>query len=129
MKFTQIKETCLYFEDLEASRHFYHDQLNLPIVSYVRQKHIFFRAGNSMLLCFNPQDSKSKQSPPGHYASGKYHFALEVAREDYENQKAEFINKGLNIIDQVIWKTGQESFYFEDPIGNVVEIVPEGIWD
>ncbi len=129
MKFTQIKETCLYFEDLEAARHFYHDQLNLPIVSYVAQKHIFFRAGNSMLLCFNPQDSKSKQSPPGHYASGKYHFALEVPREDYVNQKAEFISKGLNIIDQVIWKTGQESFYFEDPIGNVVEIVPEGIWD
>ena len=129
MKFTQIKETCLYFEELEAARQFYHDQLNLPIVSYVRKKHIFFRAGNSMLLCFNPQDSKSKHSPPGHYANGKYHFALEVAREDYENQKAEFINKGLNIIDQVIWKTGQESFYFEDPIGNVVEIVPEGIWD
>ena len=119
----------MYFEDLASARHFYHDKLNLPIVSDVENKHIFFRVGNSMLLCFNPQDSKQKERPPGHYASGKYHFALEVPREDYENQKAEFINKGLAIIDRVIWKTGQESFYFEDPIANVVEIVPEGIWD
>ena len=129
MKFKQIKETCLYFRDLEKAKHFYHELLDLPVISYSKDKHIFFRAGNSVLLCFNPDDSKLKKSPPGHYGEGKYHFALEVTKEEYEVQKMEFQNKGLSIIDKVVWETGQESFYFEDPEGNVVEIIPEGIWD
>jgi catechol-2,3-dioxygenase len=34
------------------------------------------------------------------------------------------------ITDTVIWKSGTESFYFEDPAGNVLEVVPDkGIWD
>lgn len=29
-RFTQVKETCLYFADLELARHFYHEKLGLP---------------------------------------------------------------------------------------------------
>lgn len=129
MNFRQIKETCIYFKDLETAKAFYHDVLELPIISYVKEKHIFFRAGNSVLLCFNPDDSRLKKSPPPHYANGKYHFAFEVTREEYEKHKQEIQLKGIAIIDKVIWETGQESFYFEDPEGNVLEIVPEGIWN
>jgi len=129
MNIRQIKETCLYFHDLEKAKAFYHELLELPIISYVREKHIFFQAGSSVLLCFNPDDSRIKKSPPGHYAEGKYHFAFEVAAEEYEKHKREILSKGINIIDKVIWETGQESFYFEDPEGHVLEIVPEGIWN
>jgi len=128
MNIRQIKETCLYFHDLEKAKAFYHDLLELSIISYVKEKHIFFRAGSSVLLCFNPDDSRVKKSPPGHYAEGKYHFAFEVAAEEYEKHKREILSKGIPIIDKVIWETGQESFYFEDPEGHVLEIVPEGIW-
>jgi catechol 2,3-dioxygenase-like lactoylglutathione lyase family enzyme len=129
MKFAQIKETCIYFRDLEMAREFYHTKLGLPIIGYVESKHIFFRAGSSVLLCFNPDDSKTKKSPPAHYADGKYHFAFEVAAEDYETQKKELADKGIVVTQQLKWNNGQESFYFEDPIGNVLEIVPAGIWD
>jgi catechol 2,3-dioxygenase-like lactoylglutathione lyase family enzyme len=129
MKFSQIKETCFYAHDLEKTKTFYHDQLELPVIDYVVDKHIFFRAGNSVLLCFNPEDSRNKKSPPPHYGSGKLHFAFEVPREDYENARQNISKKGIKIIDSVKWKNGQESFYFEDPIGNVLEIVPQGIWD
>jgi len=128
MTFTQIKETCIYFHDLEKAKDFYSGKLDLPIISYVRQKHIFFRVGSSVLLCFNPDDSAQKKSPPGHSGFGKYHFAFEVKREEYEVHKAKIRELGINIIDAVIWDTGQESFYFEDPEGHVLEIVPEGIW-
>ena len=107
---------------------FYHEKLELPILSYAKEKHIFFQAGLSVLLCFNPEDSKLKVSPPGHFGSGKYHFAFEVSRNDYETHKRKIAEKGIPIIDSIIWETGQESFYFEDPEGNAVEIVPEGIW-
>ena len=128
MNFRQIKETCIYFHDLEKAKEFYHTLLELPIISYIKEKHIFFRAGSSVLLCFNPDDSRIKKSPPAHFADGKYHFAFEVKKEEYEKHKQEILSKGISIIDKVIWETGQESFYFEDPVGNVLEIVPEGIW-
>lgn len=129
MEILKIKETCLYFRELDKARAFYHDILDFPIISEMPGKHIFFRVGTSVLLCFNPDDSKTKKSPPGHFGEGKYHLAFEVRRADYEMHKLEIQKKGFQITDKVIWGTGQESFYFEDPGHNVLEIVPEGIWD
>ena len=128
MNIIQIKETCLYFHDLEKARGFYHALLGLPVISYLPGKHIFFRAGTSVLLCFNPMDSRSKKSPPGHFGEGRLHFAFEVSPEEYGSHKLELMAKGIVLLDKVIWEAGQESFYFEDSEGNVVEIVPAGIW-
>lgn len=139
MNIRQIKETCIYTTDLEAAEVFYHGRLGLEVISHVKGKHIFFRAGNSVLLCFNPNDSREKKSPPPHYAHGRYHFAFEVAAEEYERHKAEIISKGIPIVDTVVWESGPrsaegsakatlESFYFEDGLGNILEIVPVGIW-
>lgn len=129
MKFLKIKETCLYVTDLEQARKFYADELELPMISYLEGKHLFFKAGLSVLLLFNPEDSKHKVSPPAHYGGGKQHFAFEVADKDYEGAKAWIKNKGITIIDEVTWAGGKKSFYFEDPAGNVLEIVPQtGIW-
>lgn len=119
----------MYFRNLEKAHDFYHGLLELPVISYLKNKHIFFRAGTSVLLCFNPEDSKVKKSPPPHYAEGKPHFALEVNAEDYEKTKASFQKLGIKITDVVVWKNGQESFYFEDPAGNIGEVVPAGIWN
>ena len=130
MNFTRIKETCLYVNDLERCKHFYHDTLGLDLISYIPGKHVFFNAGDSVLLCFNPEDSRTKKSPPAHYGGGKQHFAFEVRKSDYLEAKKEIIEKGITIIDEVIWESGEESFYFNDPEGNVLEIVPDrGIWE
>lgn len=130
MEFLKIKETCLYIHDLEKAKSFYHGELDLPIISYVEEKHLFLRAGQSVLLLFNPEDSRQKASPPPHYGGGKQHFAFEVSSADYDDAKAEIVRKGIEIIDEVTWKGGQKSFYFRDPEGNVLEILPgEGVWD
>ncbi|MBT1701070.1 VOC family protein [Fulvivirgaceae bacterium PWU4] len=130
MRYTKIKETCLYVHDLEKAKVFYHEVLELPLISYVPGKHLFLRAGSSVLLLFNPEDSKLKNSPPAHFGGGKQHFAFEVSKEDYAAAKAEIISKGVALIDEVTWKGGETSFYFNDPEGNVLEIVPDaGIWD
>lgn len=129
MKFSKIKETCLYVHDLEKAKAFYHGLLELPVINYVEGKHIFFRVGSSVLLCFDPADSKTKTSPPPHYAEGKQHFAFEVPMADYTDVKAEIVNKGIAIIDRVVWSTGRESFYFNDWEGNILEVLPDGIWD
>jgi len=125
----KIKETCLYIHDLEKAKSFYGDKLGLEIIHYLPERHIFFRAGASVLLCFNPEDSKTKASPPPHYAEGNQHFAFEVSKENYLKVKARFEELAIKITDTVNWKSGQESFYFKDPEDNVLEIVPVGIWD
>jgi len=130
MNVLKIKETCLYLKDLSKAKDFYNGVLGLPVIHFLEGKHIFFRTGQSVLLCFNPDDSAKKDSPPPHYGGGKQHFAFEVASAEYENVKAELKSKGVKITDTLIWKSGKESFYFEDPEGNVLEVVPDkGVWD
>lgn len=128
MNFIKIKETCLYVHDLDRIKKFYHEVLGLPIINHDPGKHIFFRLGSSVLLCFNPEDSKTKVTPPGHFGGGKQHVAFEV--DNYLKAKEEIRAKGITIIDEVTWKSGVESFYFEDPAGNILEILPDkGVWD
>lgn len=130
MRFLKIKETCLYIRDLEKAKSYYHGVLNLPVISHVSGKHLFLRVGSSVLLCFNPDDSRQKTSPPPHFATGKQHVAFEVSDSDYEVVLEEIEKKGIFITDRVTWPGGKQSFYFEDPEGNVLEILPQtGIWD
>jgi catechol 2,3-dioxygenase-like lactoylglutathione lyase family enzyme len=125
----KIKETCLYLHDLKKAKTFYHDKLGFEVIHYQPDKHIFFRVGASVLLCFNPSGSKLKISPPPHYAEGNQHFAFEVTKEDYYKCKDKILSLGIEIIDTVVWKSDQESFYFKDPENNVLEFVPEGVWN
>jgi len=129
MEIKAIKETCLYIEDVLMALSFYGKILEFPVISHVENKHVFFRVGNSVLLCFNPNDSKNKRHPPPHYAKGRQHIAFEVEPLRYLEIKALLQEKGVTIIDELIWGSGQESFYFEDPAGNLLEIVPAGIWE
>ena len=130
MEVIRIKETCLYIHDLENAKSFYQDILGLPVISYAEGKHLFLRAGQSVLLLFNPEDSKNKTSPPAHFGGGKQHFAFEVPERMYEASMREIVSKGIEIIEELTWKSGKKSFYFNDPEGNVLEILPEsGIWD
>jgi len=130
MNILGIKETCIYSNKLEEMKYFYHDLIGLPVIGYAEDNHIFFRAGSSVLLCFNPDQAALKISPPPHYGSGKLHFAFEVKTEDYFKIKEEISTKGIRITDEVTWKSGMKSFYFEDPAGNVLEIIPQhGLWD
>lgn len=130
MEFQKIKETCLYVSDLEKCRNFYEKTLGLKVIAYVEDKHLFLRVGASVLLLFNPDDSRTKTSPPAHYGGGKQHFAFEVKGDDYDKWKKKIADEGIPITDEITWRSGRKSFYFNDPEGNVLEILPEnGIWD
>lgn len=129
MKILKIKETCLYIRDLERAKIFYEQVLELPLISYLEDKHVFFKAGSSVLLLFNPEDSKNKISPPAHYGEGAQHFAFEVSTEEYSSAKEWILRKGVTITEEVTWPSGAKSFYFEDTEGNVLEILPDsGVW-
>ena len=127
MEFLKIREPCVYLKNLEEVKSFMKLYQGFRQFLTSKQTHLF-RVGESVLLFFNPDDSKTKVSPPAHYGGGKQHFAFEK-KEGYEKTKTE-IKTQAKIIDTVTWNDGVESFYFEDPAGNVLEIIPEkGIWD
>jgi catechol 2,3-dioxygenase-like lactoylglutathione lyase family enzyme len=129
MKIKQIKETCLYVQNLNKIQDFYHFKLGLPIISMVENRHIFFRAGTSVLLCFIPDTTKQEKNLPPHYAYGKQHIAFEVDQNDYHLWLEKLKKENVEILHQQSWKDNLQSFYFHDPEGHVLEIVPEGIWE
>ena len=129
MQFTQIKETCLYVTDLKTTRDFYAGLLGLEVISLAEGSHVFFRAGNSVLLCFLPEVSRAKQSPPPHYGSGKLHLAFEAPAGQYENYLQQIQDKGIGVYHHETWARGTRSFYFDDPDGHVLEVLEPGVWD
>ena len=127
--FPHIKETCLYITDLDRAEAFYHGKLKLPIVAKADGRHIFFRAGSSMLLCFIAESTKEETRFPAHYGGGKQHMGFGVPLADYEAWKAHFISLDIHITHEHTWRDGVKSFYFEDPDGNVLEVLPNELWD
>lgn len=129
MQFSQIKETCLYIKDLDKAQNFYHSLLGLPVISRVEGRHIFFRVGTSVLLCFVAEATKKEKELPPHFGEGDQHLALEVEAKDYDNVRQEFKGKGIDIIHEHKWSKGHRSFYFHDAENNVLEVVESGMWD
>ncbi|MGB1241640.1 MAG: VOC family protein [Chitinophagales bacterium] len=126
---SSIKETCLYVTDLERTKAFYHKKLGLPVIGFAEGRHVFFRAGTSVLLCFNPDDARQKTHLPPHYGSGNLHFAFEVSAEQYEAWKLKIEGLEIEIEQEVVWREEIKSFYFRDPDNHAVEIAMPGIWE
>lgn len=128
LKINSVKETCLYVKNLDQAKEFYHNILGFEVISFDEGRHVFFRAGSSVLLCFNPDLTKHEENLPPHYAEGKMHIAFDVEKDQYEQWKSLLIGKGVKITHVEPWGKKYESFYFEDPDGNVLEIVQNGMW-
>ena len=129
MNILSIKETCIYVKDLERTRDFYMNKLHLPLISFVKDRHVFFRAGSSVLLCFIADETRKEEVLPPHGAYGCIHFAFEVSKEEYSAALVQIKNAGIRILHQHSWKSGLRSFYFHDPDENLVEIIEQGLWE
>ncbi|MDQ3193310.1 MAG: VOC family protein [Bacteroidota bacterium] len=129
MKINQIKETCLYIENLEKTESFYNEIIGLKTHSKAEGKHVFFRAGESMLLCFLKGVTNKQSNLPPHFANGQIHYAFEVDVNEYENCKKKVLSFGIKIEHEQEWKNNLKSFYFRDPDMHLIEILQMGIWD
>jgi catechol-2,3-dioxygenase len=132
MKFTKIVETCIYSSELKEMKDFYINKLGLDFVSEENGRHVFLKAGKSMLLIFNPESTLNDSDSifPIHGAitpPSIVHFALEINRGDYEKWKDLLSKKQIDIEKEL--KIGNSrSIYFRDPSGNVVELITENAW-
>ena len=118
----------MYVKDLEKTYQFYHSKLGFPLISRVEGRHVFFNAGKSVLLCFIAEATAVDETLPPHHGSGNLHLAFEVEPSDYEPTKEKLVHLGIEITHEQTWKESLKSFYFNDPDGHVLEIVPIGLW-
>lgn len=129
MQFTQIKETCLYVKNLDETKKFYHEKLGLEVIDFVKDRHVFFRVGTSVLLCFIPESTQNEKLLPTHYAKGQIHLAFEVPKKNYESMKSKILSLNIAIEHEQRWQSHYRSFYFRDPDNHLLEIVQEGMWN
>lgn len=133
MKFEKIVETCIYSPDLKIMKDFYVDRLGLDLISEGERRHVFLKAGKSMLLVFNPENTSLADNStfPTHGACtppSSIHFALEIEQAGYEAAKNLLVQNKIAIEKEMSWGSGGKSIYFRDPAGNLLEIVTKGQW-
>ncbi|WP_299818869.1 VOC family protein [uncultured Pontibacter sp.] len=129
MKIKKIKETCLYVENLQNSKEFYNGKLGLEVIGEVKDRHVFFRAGESVLLCFISEASGKGGNLPPHYGTGQLHLAFEVSKTDYPAWAEKIKSAGITLEQEYDWGGGYLSFYFRDPDKHLLEVVMEGMWE
>jgi catechol 2,3-dioxygenase-like lactoylglutathione lyase family enzyme len=129
MNVARIKETCIYVTDLQAAKTFYAYKLRLPMISFVEGRHVFFKAGESVLLCFVAGKTLQEKELPPHGAHGSVHFAFEVGKSDYDKTLQEVKDTGIQILHEQKWGDDHRSFYFHDPDKNLLEVIEEGLWE
>ncbi|MDA7430740.1 VOC family protein [Primorskyibacter aestuariivivens] len=130
---TGLLEAALYARDLEAAERFYHGLLGMEIVIHVAPRHIFFRAGNAILLVFNPEETvKPPGNPdmpvPPHGAHGPGHVCFEATRAQIVEWRGIFRRADVAIEAEFDWPNGARSLYVRDPAGNSVEFAERRLW-
>jgi catechol-2,3-dioxygenase len=133
VKFRKIVETCIYSSDLEIMKDFYVNKIGFEFISEEKGRHVFLKAGKSMLLIFNPTNTRVEGNSifPVHGAitpPACIHFALEIEKNYYDNLKNILIQKEIVIEKEMEWGSASGSIYFRDPAGNLVEFITKGNW-
>ncbi len=124
----RVVETCLYVDDVEQAADWYETVLGLERLSQDLPRHAFFQLPDQMLLLFDPDESETTDpgdKAPGHGARGPQHVAFAV--DDLDAWRERLAEHGVEILAERDWGGG-DSIYFEDPSGNVLEIVERGVW-
>ena len=83
-------------------KNFYVDKIGLSFISEEKRRHVFLKVGNSMLLIFNPENTRVKGNNrfPVHGAitpPACVHLALEIEKIFYKDSKNMLIQNGIAI--------------------------------
>ena len=128
-----VLEAALYVDDLDAAKGFYGDVLGLEKITEVAGRHVFFRAGETVVLLFIAAQTRvpttnAKLPVPPHGADGPGHlcFAANAAELGAWHERLE--EAGIEIEADFNWPNGARSIYVRDPAGNSIEFAEPKLW-
>ena len=132
----RIFENCLSARDLPAIRRFYTEVMGLEVVADMGSRGIVFRCGDSVLIVFNPDETRlpspspllSHEIIPPHGTEGSGHIAFLATTDELPGWRTQLKKHHVHLLSEVNWKEGGTSLYFNDPAGNVVELAPPTLW-
>ena len=125
----RVLETVLYAEDLTAAHKFYTGILALEEISFNDERSLFLRCDQSVLIIFKASKTLVHDSNvPPHGTTGPGHMASAATEEEIEKWRIKLSESSIEIIDEVHWKNGAHSIYFNDPGGNVLEFATPNLW-
>ncbi len=126
----RVLESVLYAEDLVAAREFYVGILNIEEISFDAERDLFLRCEGSILIIFKASRTKTHDSiVPPHGTVGAGHLAFAASEEEIEYWRTKLAENNIEIIDDIRWKNGAHSIYFNDPGGNVLEFATPNLWE
>ncbi len=122
-----VLETVLYFRDQDRAERFYTEVMGMRLLDREPGRSLFFRAGDSVFLLFDPDRTAEGGRLPPHGARGSVHTCFRVPRRAYEAWKEHLRASGVELLQEIDWPRGR-TFYFHDLEGNLLEIADADIW-
>ena len=129
-----VLEAALYATDLDAAEAFYGRLLGLELIVRAGSRHVFFRAGPTVVLIFNPDETERPGANPDlpvppHGARGPGHLCLAATAAALDRLVRHLEAAGVAIEADFRWPNGARSVYVRDPAGNSVEFAEPRLWD
>jgi catechol 2,3-dioxygenase-like lactoylglutathione lyase family enzyme len=123
-----LAEVVISVRDLEKAVGFYRDVLGLKVISPPGGRGaVFLQVGEDQAvphqLVLAPLSSSAPDLPAERNHRNMRHYAIEVAPEDFERERARLEGRGLEV------RYGEHPFlplkalYVDDPDGNEIELV------
>ena len=128
-----ILETCLYVDDLPASREFYSRLFEFPEIAGDEHFCVFqVRDGQLLLLFLKGAGSSNAETADGdipvHGSQGAGHLGFAIPTEQLAAWEERLALQHVPVESHVVWPKGGTSLYFRDPSGNLLEVLTPGVW-
>lgn len=129
-----VLEAAVYVDDLDAAEAFYGGILGLERILRAEGRHVFFRCGSTVLLCFIADATERAASPgalpvPVHGARGPGHVCFAADAAALIRWRRRLMAAGVGIEADFAWPNGARSIYVRDPAGNSVELAEPRLWE
>lgn len=128
-----VLEAAVYAGDLDAAEAFYAGIVGLEVMLRHKPRHVFFIAGETVVLVFNPAETVKPPSAgslpvPPHGATGPGHICFRVPGAALDGWADRLVAQGVAIEADFTWPNGARSIYVRDPGGNSVEFAEPKLW-
>jgi len=128
-----LKETCLYVDDMDRAKAFYQKVMGLmPLVEDSRFCAFDVAAKHVLLIFVRGASMEGSELPggtiPPHDGSGPIHAGFAVDTDELTAWESHLAAHGVDILSRVSWPRGGRSVYFRDPDGHLLELLTPGVW-